>query len=70
MASFGKGFLLGLFFGAALALLLSPGSGSENRALARERLRAALEAGREAARQEEMRLRRLYRRSVGATEER
>ncbi|MGC8874525.1 MAG: hypothetical protein ACP5SI_08795 [Chloroflexia bacterium] len=70
MASFGKGFLIGLLCGAALALLLSPGTGAENRACARERLRAALEAGREAARHEEARLRRLYRSSIGVVEER
>jgi len=69
MVSFAKGFLIGLLCGAAAALLLSPETGSENRARVQRRLGEALQAGRQAARNQEQRMRAHYRRSIGAASE-
>jgi|YNPNPStandDraft_1061719.scaffolds.fasta_scaffold38995_4 gas vesicle protein len=68
MHPFWKGFLAGLFVGAAAALLLSPGKGEENRARLRQRLQEAREAARQAAREREEALRARYRRTIGAGE--
>ncbi len=69
MPPFWKGFLAGLIIGAAVALLVSPGTGEENRALLRQRLQEAREAARQAARQREDALRARYRSLVGAQAE-
>lgn len=69
MHPFWKGFLAGLLFGAAVALLLSPGKGEENRALLRQRFQEAQEAARKAAREQEEALRARYRRIIGAPAE-
>lgn len=64
MHPFWRGFFPGLVVGMAIALLLAPASGEENRAAVRQRFAAALDAGRQAARAEEARLRARYRRNV------
>jgi len=64
MHPFWKGFIPGVAVGVAVALLISPGRGQENRDFVRRRLAVALEAGREAARAEEARLRARYRRAT------
>jgi len=69
MPRFAKGFLVGLLCGAAAALLLTPRSGVENRALVSRRLREALEAGLRASEKQEQRMRARYRRSIGAAGE-
>ncbi len=68
MRYFLYGFVPGLFVGAAVALLLSPGKGPENRAAVRRRLHDSREAAREAGRAQEERLRAHYRRRIGAPE--
>ncbi len=69
MPPFWKGFLAGLLVGAVAALLLSPGTGEENRSLLRQRLQEAQEAARKAAREQEKALRARYRYIVGAPAE-
>lgn len=69
MPSFWKGFLAGLFFGAAVAFILSPGTGKENRALLQQRFQEAQEAARKAAREQEEALRARYRHIIGAPAE-
>ena len=66
MRYFLYGFVPGLFVGAAVALLLSPGKGAENRAAVRQRFQDSLEAARESGRSQEARLRAQYRRHIGA----
>lgn len=70
MHPFWKGFIPGLAVGVAVALLVSPGRGRENRDFIRRRLAVALEAGREAARAEEARLRARYRRATSPSSSR
>jgi gas vesicle protein len=69
MHSFLKGFLVGLCASAAVALLLSPRKGAENRDLVRQRVQQALEAGRQAALEQDGRLRGRFRQAIGVSEE-
>lgn len=69
MPPFWKGFLTGLLFGAAVAILLSPGTGKENRTLLRQRFQEARDAARKAAREQEEALRARYRQIIGAPAE-
>ncbi|MGB9723228.1 MAG: YtxH domain-containing protein [Chloroflexia bacterium] len=69
MHPFWKGFLAGLLVGAAVALLLSPGKGEENRALLRQRFQEAREAARQAAQKQEEALRARYLHAIGAREQ-
>jgi gas vesicle protein len=68
MRYFLYGFVPGLFVGAAVALLLSPGKGPENREFVRRRFQDAVESGRESGRAQEAQLRAQYRRNIGAPE--
>lgn len=65
MHPFFKGFLPGLFVGAAIGLLLSPHKGQENREFVRLRIREAVEAGRRAAQEQDEHLRTRFRQTIG-----
>ena len=69
MHPFLKGFIVGLCAGAAVALLLSPRKGTENRDFVRQRVQRALEAGKQAASEQDERLRAHFRQVIGVHEE-
>lgn len=68
MHSFLKGLLVGAAVGAAVGLLLAPHKGAENRQLARRRFEQAVAAGRQAAQDQDERLRARFHQQIGRLE--
>ncbi|MBN1483247.1 MAG: YtxH domain-containing protein [Chloroflexia bacterium] len=69
MRSFSKGFWLGLFFGAAAAILFAPENRPEFIEQIAQRAQQALAAGRQAAQEREQSLQERYHQIVGQAQE-